>query len=281
MVASTEGHYQGGRESLHRLLKMGNISPEVVIILIDISNEAYFKNTTSSTSMQHVLVLTLPPKSNYNSLLVGPGQREMLKNQYVSGYFDGVLLFEYVLQNLLQNKSLITPDTFLDKFRNLSIQGVWGPLILDDVGDRDTNFTLLYTSTINNQKSGDVMEGLAPLHYNAPGAPKVHLTREKGGTQPPQNSAGYPDGSLACGEGRWSLRVYARQLLFQMSPPFPTGLAAREHGEVAFLLRLQRYLHSWRVTEEILKGRVSDFRMSFGRLPQLTLEEGLTVAMAT
>ncbi|XP_078506458.1 guanylyl cyclase C-like [Lissotriton helveticus] len=141
----------GKPENLQQLLNMGNISPEIVIILIDISNEAYFKNTTSSTYMQHVLVLTLPPKSNYNSRLVGQGQKEMLKNQYVSGYLEGVLVFEHVLQSLLEDKIVITPNAFLNKFRNLSIQGVWGNLILDDVGDRDTNFTLLYTSTVNNQ----------------------------------------------------------------------------------------------------------------------------------
>ncbi|KAJ1173428.1 hypothetical protein NDU88_005263 [Pleurodeles waltl] len=141
----------GNPENLRNVLEVSKVSSEIVIILIDILNEAYFENKTSYNSMQHVLVLTMPPKSNSSSLELNSEHISMLKNDYVLGYLESVLIFGFVLQNLLENNIHITPDAFLNQFRNLSIEGVFGPLILDNAGDRDWNLTLLYTSTDTNQ----------------------------------------------------------------------------------------------------------------------------------
>ncbi|XP_078497309.1 guanylyl cyclase C-like [Lissotriton helveticus] len=141
----------GNPENLRNILEVNKVSSEIVIILIDMFNEDYFKNKTSYTSMQNVLVLTMPPKSNSSSLELTAEHTLMLQNDYVLGYLESVLLFGFVLQNLLENNVQITPEAFLNQFRNLSIEGVWGPLILDNAGDRDWNLTLLYTSTDTNQ----------------------------------------------------------------------------------------------------------------------------------
>ncbi|XP_069506392.1 guanylyl cyclase C-like [Ambystoma mexicanum] len=141
----------GDPDNLQSVLEKNSVSPETVIILIDIFSEAYFQNKTSYSSMQHVLVLTLSPKSENSSFELTSNQTQMLRNDYVLGYMEGVLLFGYALQTLLDKKMAIEPSDFLDQFRNLSISGVWGPLILDDVGDRDFNLTLMYTSTVTNE----------------------------------------------------------------------------------------------------------------------------------
>uniref|UniRef100_A0A674NBN7 Guanylyl cyclase C n=1 Tax=Takifugu rubripes TaxID=31033 RepID=A0A674NBN7_TAKRU len=105
----------------------GQITEETLIILLDIYNPAYYINVTSSQAMQDVLI-----------------------NDYVAGYHDGVLLFGKVLrERLLSQKN---PRKALDvplsdnPFGNASFHGMGGYYVLDEYGDRDVNFSIIYTS---------------------------------------------------------------------------------------------------------------------------------------
>ncbi|XP_069506388.1 guanylyl cyclase C [Ambystoma mexicanum] len=77
--------------------------------------------------------------------------QSQLNSDYALGYLEGVLVFGHALKSVMEKESPIEPDAFLDQFRNVSIPGVLRPIILDDVGDRESNLTLLYLSTKNNQ----------------------------------------------------------------------------------------------------------------------------------
>nr|XP_033788716.1 heat-stable enterotoxin receptor [Geotrypetes seraphini] len=124
--------------------------PEIIIILVDILNGLYYENATYASYMRNVLVLTQPQSNNSmfaNDLNITWEQQ----NTFVSGYFDGVLLFGYVLRELLQNNITVEPEKLNVKFRNVSYTGFWGPVILDDFGDRVMNLTLLYTTEQTNK----------------------------------------------------------------------------------------------------------------------------------
>uniref|UniRef100_A0A8C7FVR8 Guanylyl cyclase C n=1 Tax=Oncorhynchus kisutch TaxID=8019 RepID=A0A8C7FVR8_ONCKI len=129
------------------------IPPEIVFILIDIYNHGYHTNMTANPSMDNVLVLTLPERQ-YNNTVV----YNSTLNDYVAGYHDGVLLFGHVLRQRLtselrgratQPTATELPD--VNPFRNVSFQGMGGHYVLDENGDRDVNFSVIYTSTIDKQ----------------------------------------------------------------------------------------------------------------------------------
>ncbi|KAJ8406660.1 hypothetical protein AAFF_G00295760 [Aldrovandia affinis] len=122
-----------------------NMYPEIVFILIDLYNPAYHINITSSPPMENVLVLTMPkrnfttepdPSSNYTM------------NDYVAAYRDGVLLLGQVMRNLWKESP---PPSGLESvpiyhFRNLSFNGMDEHYTLDSHGDRDVNFSVIYTT---------------------------------------------------------------------------------------------------------------------------------------
>ncbi|XP_029442987.1 heat-stable enterotoxin receptor [Rhinatrema bivittatum] len=122
--------------------------PELVIILVDIFNGSYYENATYASHMSNVLVLTLPPSNN--SILPMDLNITSL-NSYVAGYMDGIRLFEHVLKHFLQNNITVDHDNLSKAFRNVTYEGFWGPVILDDSGDRDLNLTLLYTTEKTNK----------------------------------------------------------------------------------------------------------------------------------
>uniref|UniRef100_A0A674BSD1 Guanylyl cyclase C n=1 Tax=Salmo trutta TaxID=8032 RepID=A0A674BSD1_SALTR len=129
------------------------IPPEIVFILIDIYNHGYHTNMTANPSMDNVLVLTLPERQ-YNNTVV----YNSTLNDYVAGYHDGVLLFGHVLRQRLtselRGRATQPPATELpdvNPFRNVSFQGMGGHYVLDENGDRDVNFSVIYTSTIDKQ----------------------------------------------------------------------------------------------------------------------------------
>ncbi|KAM4722836.1 guanylyl cyclase C [Rhinophrynus dorsalis] len=123
---------------------------DVVFILIDIFNTVYYENKSSNPYMRNVLVLTLPP-SDFSSISNKSDIIELLKNDFAAGYLDGVLLFGHILKKFLRSPDIKQSFSFIGQFRNISIKGASGPLILDDVGDRDLNLTLLYSSVSTNQ----------------------------------------------------------------------------------------------------------------------------------
>ncbi|XP_033998173.1 heat-stable enterotoxin receptor [Trematomus bernacchii] len=127
--------------------KMGPIDPDIMFILIDIYNPEYYLNTTSIKAMQDVVVVTLPPRnytsgshSKYNDTI----------NDYVAGYHDGALLFGKVLRETMlgQRDDRIYDVPLSDNpFGNTSFYGMGGHYVIDEYGDRDVNFSMIYTST--------------------------------------------------------------------------------------------------------------------------------------
>ncbi|KAJ7992602.1 hypothetical protein DPEC_G00280390 [Dallia pectoralis] len=114
---------------------------DIVFFLIDLYNHGYHRNKTASPNMGNVLVLTLP-KNNNTKL-----------NDYVAGYYDGVLLFGQVLrERLLRNRQEnVSELSDVNPFRNVSFYGMGGHYVLDEKGDRDVNFSVIYTSEIDNR----------------------------------------------------------------------------------------------------------------------------------
>ncbi|XP_070703541.1 guanylyl cyclase C [Pempheris klunzingeri] len=128
--------------------KVGKIDEDIMFLLLDIYNPEYYVNTTSSKTMEDVLVITLPQRNytygsnaTYNDTI----------NDYVAGYHDGALLFGKVLRErmLIQQDKMRAADVPLsdNPFGNISFYGMAGHYVLDEYGDRDVNFSILYTST--------------------------------------------------------------------------------------------------------------------------------------
>ncbi|OCT82996.1 heat-stable enterotoxin receptor [Xenopus laevis] len=122
------------------------IPQDMVLILLDMFNTVYYDNKSSPRYMQNVLVVTQRP-SNMSKLSNKTGIVKILENDYAAGYLDGVLLFGHILKKFLGSTNSKGPFTFIDQFRNISILGALGPLILDAAGDRELNLTLLYSSS--------------------------------------------------------------------------------------------------------------------------------------
>ncbi|XP_044037738.1 heat-stable enterotoxin receptor [Siniperca chuatsi] len=132
--------------------KVGQIHEDIMFILLDIYNPEYYGNTTSSKDMQDVLVITLPQRnyiigsnSTYNNTI----------NDYVAGYHDGALLFGKVLRERLlsQRRQKGSYDVPLSEnpFGNISFDGMGGHYVLDKYGDRDVNFSMIYTSAVTGK----------------------------------------------------------------------------------------------------------------------------------
>ncbi|XP_034567309.1 heat-stable enterotoxin receptor-like [Notolabrus celidotus] len=129
-----------------------NIDKEIIFVLLDIYNPSYYINTTSSKTMQDVVVITLPQR-NYDS--ANSTYNDTI-NDYVAGYHDGALLFGKVLREKMlseQQNGRSYEDVPLsdNPFGNISFDGMGGHYVLDEYGDRDVNFSILYTSGITNQ----------------------------------------------------------------------------------------------------------------------------------
>uniref|UniRef100_A0AAQ5ZHR9 Guanylyl cyclase C n=1 Tax=Amphiprion ocellaris TaxID=80972 RepID=A0AAQ5ZHR9_AMPOC len=132
--------------------KAGQIDKDILFILLDVYNPEYYKNTTSPASMDNVLVVTLPKRnddygsnSTFNDTI----------NDYVAGYYDGTLLFGKVLRERMLNKrqNMRSNDVPLsyNPFGNTSFDGIGGHYVLDEYGDRDVNFSIIYTSVDTKQ----------------------------------------------------------------------------------------------------------------------------------
>ncbi|XP_071984061.1 guanylyl cyclase C isoform X2 [Engystomops pustulosus] len=138
----------GSPADVKALIEPMKLPEEIVIILIDIYNTEYFENKTSLPYMKNVLVLTLPP-SNFSEISNNSNTIQLLKDDYAAGYLDGVLLFGHALKNFLKTGD--QTFNFINKFRNITIKGSSGPIILDEMGDRDRSLILLYSCVINNK----------------------------------------------------------------------------------------------------------------------------------
>ncbi|XP_065508326.1 guanylyl cyclase C [Caloenas nicobarica] len=130
-------------------LGMGEVDNDIVIILIDLFNNTYYRNNVSDYYMRHVLVLTLPP-ANYSLITESTEEAMLMNDDFVVGYFNAVLLFGHVLKTFIFSQSPVSPLSFINEFRNTTFEGVLGPVTLDEFGDIDNNLTLLYTSETAN-----------------------------------------------------------------------------------------------------------------------------------
>ncbi|XP_044186028.1 heat-stable enterotoxin receptor [Thunnus albacares] len=132
--------------------KVKNIHEDIMFILIDVYNPDYYVNKTANKDMQNVLVITLPQRNYIGSNLSYNGTI----NDLVAGYHDGTLLFGKLLRQWRLSRQLNkgTSDVPLsdNPFGNASLHGGWGgDYLLDEYGDREVNFTMIYTSTVTGK----------------------------------------------------------------------------------------------------------------------------------
>ncbi|NWU68953.1 GUC2C protein, partial [Pterocles burchelli] len=135
----------GSSDDVGTDLGMSEVDKDVVIILIDLFNNTYFRENYSAPYMENVLVLTLPP-ANYSLNTVKTVDDVLVDNDFVLGYFNAVLLFGHILKKFIFSQSPVSPLSFINEFRNITFEGALGPVTLDDFGDVDSNLTLLYKS---------------------------------------------------------------------------------------------------------------------------------------
>ncbi|XP_054892122.1 guanylyl cyclase C [Poeciliopsis prolifica] len=136
----------GGPEEIS-LIKddVDQIHPDTLFILLDLYNPEYYVNKTAHGWMQDVLVVTLPQRNySYDS----NSSHNDLINDYVAGYYDGALLFGQVLRDWLLREKLgkSSEDVNDNPFANVTMEGLGGQVVLDEHGDRDVNFSFIYTS---------------------------------------------------------------------------------------------------------------------------------------
>lgn len=126
-----------------------NLDSDILFLLIDVFNPEYYDNRTSSEYMKNVLVATLPQRNyTYDNLTYSD-----TINDYIAGYHDGTLLFAKVLREKMRNQrdGVMNTSESEHPFGNISFEGMAGHYLLDEFGDRDVNFSLLYTSTSTNE----------------------------------------------------------------------------------------------------------------------------------
>ncbi|XP_074433374.1 guanylyl cyclase C [Larus michahellis] len=141
----------GSPADLRKDLGTEEMEKDIVIILIDLFNNTYFRNNGSAHHMRNVLVLTLPPASrNYSSNAVTPEDAVLMEDDFFVGYFNAVLLFGHILKKCLSSQSPVSRPSFIDEFRSITFEGVLGPVTLDEFGDIDSTLSLLYTSQTEN-----------------------------------------------------------------------------------------------------------------------------------
>ncbi|KAK9965522.1 hypothetical protein ABG768_004610 [Culter alburnus] len=123
---------------------------ETVFLLIDLYNDIYY-NGSSNDAMKNVLVLTMPNTRQYT--IDTSGNNTM--NDYIAAYHDAVLLFRQVMRNIWNTafSEIQDMESFsMNYFRNVSFKGIAGDYQLDEYGDRDLTFSLIYTNNDNEYK---------------------------------------------------------------------------------------------------------------------------------
>ncbi|NXL03252.1 GUC2C protein, partial [Mesembrinibis cayennensis] len=135
----------GSPADVSRDLGTGEVDKDIVIVLIDLFNNMYFRNNSSAQYMRNVLVLTLPPAKD-SLYTIKTEDAALMDDHFVVGYFNAVLLFGHILKKFITSQTTVSPVSFINEFRNTTFKGVLGPVTLDEFGDIDTNLTLLYTT---------------------------------------------------------------------------------------------------------------------------------------
>ncbi|XP_014894256.1 heat-stable enterotoxin receptor [Poecilia latipinna] len=138
--------------SVSDLLEMKNDSrgadsSDFLFILIDLYNDIYYKSP-SRPEMRNVLVLTMPNSRRYD-INANLKDSDMM-NDYMAAYHDSVLHIGNVMREIAtKNQSEIQQMEFVNVnyFRNVVFNGIAGEYKLDEYGDRDVNFSIMYTTT--------------------------------------------------------------------------------------------------------------------------------------
>nr|XP_055031655.1 guanylyl cyclase C isoform X1 [Misgurnus anguillicaudatus] len=118
---------------------------ENAFLLIDLYNDVYY-NGSSNAAMRNVLVLTMP---NTRSYTIDNSDNNTM-NDYIAAYHDAVLLFGQVMRNIVDSSNFQQTGTVsINYFRNVSFKGIAGDYELDEFGDRDLIFSLIYTNIDN------------------------------------------------------------------------------------------------------------------------------------
>ncbi|XP_015237850.1 PREDICTED: heat-stable enterotoxin receptor-like [Cyprinodon variegatus] len=128
-------------------------SSDFLFMLIDLYNDVYYTNPSSLPEMKNVLVLTMPNTREYVINSDFRGNKTM--NDYMAAYHDSVLYIGQVMREIFaKNQSDLHGMDYVNVnyFRNTSFKGLAGNYKLDIKGDRDTNFSILYTTTSNEYK---------------------------------------------------------------------------------------------------------------------------------
>ncbi|XP_008434501.1 heat-stable enterotoxin receptor isoform X3 [Poecilia reticulata] len=138
--------------SVSDLLEMKNDSrladsSDFLFILIDLYNDIYYKSP-SRPEMRNVLVLTMPNSRRYD--INADLKDNDTMNDYMAAYHDSVLHIGNVMREIAsKNQSEIQQMEFVNVnyFRNVVFNGIAGEYKLDEYGDRDVNFSIMYTTT--------------------------------------------------------------------------------------------------------------------------------------
>uniref|UniRef100_A0A8C2TAU4 Guanylate cyclase n=1 Tax=Coturnix japonica TaxID=93934 RepID=A0A8C2TAU4_COTJA len=121
------------------------------------SEKLKFKDTVRTQDQFRKLVKNPQRKSNVIIMCGTPDDisedlgtetvdKDILEDDFVIGYYNAVLLFGHILKKFIFSQSPVLPLSFINEFRNVTFEGVQGPVTLDAFGDIDNNLTLLYTT---------------------------------------------------------------------------------------------------------------------------------------
>uniref|UniRef100_A0A4W4FE93 Guanylate cyclase n=1 Tax=Electrophorus electricus TaxID=8005 RepID=A0A4W4FE93_ELEEL len=124
-------------------LKNGSMDSDThtTFLLIDLYSDRYY-NEASSPAMRNVLVLTMPNRRTYNI------SSNNTMNDYIAAYHDGVLLFGQVMRTIWATRMFICLfDSYV-----FMVTGIAGDYELDEHGDRDVVFSLIYTNANNEYR---------------------------------------------------------------------------------------------------------------------------------
>uniref|UniRef100_A0A8C3DX43 Guanylate cyclase n=1 Tax=Corvus moneduloides TaxID=1196302 RepID=A0A8C3DX43_CORMO len=117
----------GSPEDVSRDLGTEKVDNDIIIILIDLFNNVYFRKNISADYMHNVLVLTLPPANySYNTVIRDYSETEeniLMEDDFLAGYFNAVLLFGHSLKKFVVSQSPVSSLSLITEFRNTTFEG--------------------------------------------------------------------------------------------------------------------------------------------------------------
>ncbi|CAL8302423.1 unnamed protein product [Lota lota] len=126
---------------------------DILFMLIDLYNDEYYRNATSMPFMENVLVLTMPDTRKY-TVDMDLGDNTTM-NDYMAAYHDSVLLIGEVMRKIWgkAGEGSDMQSINLSYFRNITFYGEGGTYKLDEHGDRDVTFSVIYTTKENKYET--------------------------------------------------------------------------------------------------------------------------------